>query len=95
MRQLSGRPAFVAVRVPAVTSRYAPLWTALTVVAVGLAIAGLFRLPFVFEAAAGLLLLIAARSMPDRRLTAPAIMFISLCAMLGATFAIVFNHALY
>jgi len=89
------RPAYAAVRVLAVTSRYAPLWTALTVVSIALAIVGLFLWPFVFEAAAGLVLLIAAKSTANARYTAPALIFVTVCAMLGATFAVVFNHALY
>ena len=76
-------------------SRYESLWTAVTVIAVALAIVGLFRWPFALEAAAGVLLLIAAKASADRRLTTPAIMVITVCALLGTTFAIVFNHALY
>jgi len=78
-----------------VTSRYGSIWTGLTVIAVALAVAGLFRWPFVLESAAGLGLLIAAKSTPDARLTAPVLIFVTVCAVLGATFAIVFNHALY
>jgi len=78
-----------------VTSRYAPLWTGLTVVSLALAIVGLFLWPFVFEAAAGLVLLIATKSTASARFTAPALLVITVCAMLGATFAVVFRHALY
>src|SRR5579862_4163085 len=65
--QFERRTADAAVRVPAVTSRYAPLWTGLTVVAVGLAIVGLFLWPFLFESAAVLMLLIAAKSTANQR----------------------------
>lgn len=76
-------------------SRYASLWSALLVLSLAAAIVGLFLWPFVFEALAGLLLLIAAKQTADPRFTRPAIIAISVCAMLGATFAVVFNHALY
>jgi hypothetical protein len=67
----------------------------LTGLAVVSAIVGLFLWPFVFEALGGLLLLIAAQRTADPRVTRPAIVLIAVLAMLGATFAVVFNHALY
>ena len=75
--------------------RLAPFGTALTALAVASAIVGLIVWPFVFEALGGLLLVIAAHRTADPRLTRPAIILITDCAMLGATFAVVFNHALY
>ncbi|MBV8081198.1 MAG: hypothetical protein JO186_12590 [Actinobacteria bacterium] len=77
------------------TSRYAPLWTLLTMASAALAILSLFLWPFLFAPIAALLLLTAARNVEDRRWTAPTIWLVTLCAMLGATFAIVFKHALY
>jgi len=94
-QQLWPPPTWPVVRVLCVTSRSAPLWSGLTLIALALAIVGLFVWPFVFEAAASLVLLIAAKTTADSRYTAPALMVVTVCAVLGATFAIVFNHALY
>jgi hypothetical protein len=76
-------------------ARPAPVWTGLIIASLACAIVGLFVWPFVFESLAGLLVLIAAKQTADPRYTRPLILVVTTCAVLGASFAVVFNHALY
>ena len=72
-----------------------PLWTAFAVVAIVLAIVGVFVRPFLFEPIAGILLLTAAKNTTSQRITRPGIVFIMICAVIGAGIAAAGGHALY
>jgi hypothetical protein len=76
-------------------ARSAPVWSVLMIASLACAILGLFFRPFLFEPLAALLLLVAAKQTADPRYTRPLIILITVCAVLGASFAVVFNHALY
>lgn len=71
------------------------LWNGLTVVAVALAVVGVITRPFLFEPLAALCLLVSAKGTASRRFTGPGIAVITVCAVLGASLAVAFSHALY
>ena len=72
-----------------------PLWTGVAVLAIVLAVVGIFLRPFVFEPIGAILLLIASKQTANQRITRPGIVLITICAVIGAAYAAIAPHALY
>jgi hypothetical protein len=72
-----------------------PFWNGVAVVAIVLALIGIWMRPFLFEPIAAILMLIAAKQTANQRLTRPGIVLIAIAAVVGAGLAAAYSHALY
>jgi len=71
------------------------IFTVLVAIAAILAVVGVVTRPFLFEPIAVICLLIATRQTQSRRLTTPAMLFITVCFVVGAAIAAATSNPLY
>jgi uncharacterized membrane protein len=71
------------------------VFTVLVAIAVVLAIVGVVTRPFLLEPIAVICLLIATRQTESRRFTTPAMLFVTVCFVVGAAIAAATSNPLY